>query len=287
MIREIILFAALTGPAYALVAPKGSTFDSHIQHVVYNADDVVLVHVAIGGATRLVFSESEEVLDVASGFSKGWDFANKRNLLYIKPKTVPGDEGNNTTPKPGLWNTNLLVTTNKRLYDIDLRLVSGKQRSHVSSRVQYSYPAETNQADQKRQAQQALSQKLAEKPAPRNDQYTMAVGDNSEQITPAQAYDDGRFTYLKFPNNRDMPAVFSVAEDDSESLINTHVSGDQPDVLVIHRVAKRFVLRLGESVVGVFNEAYDSQGLPADTGTTVPGVERVVKGELSGEARAE
>jgi type IV secretory pathway VirB9-like protein len=97
----------------------------------------------------------------------------------------------------------------------------------------------------------------------------------SRAIAPALAYDDGNFTYLKFPANRDFPAVFLVAPDGSESLVNTHVEGD---VLVVHRVTQKLVLRHGRLVVGVFNEAFDPDGRPPVKGTTVPGVTREIKG---------
>ena len=38
-----------------------------------------------------------------------------------------------------------------------------------------------------------------------------------------------------------------------------------------------FVLRLGESVAAIINDAFDLDGVPPKDGTTVPGVARVVK----------
>ncbi|MBD4588067.1 TrbG/VirB9 family P-type conjugative transfer protein, partial [Xanthomonas citri pv. citri] len=83
------------------------------------------------------------------------------------------------------------------------------------------------------------------KPAPMNWHYSMQVGKDSEAIAPSMAYDDGRFTYLRFPNNRDFPTVFLVAGDKSESIVNANVDPSVPDILVVHRVAREMVLRLG------------------------------------------
>ncbi|NEK79305.1 MAG: TrbG/VirB9 family P-type conjugative transfer protein, partial [Xanthomonas perforans] len=93
---------------------------------------------------------------------------------------------------------------------------------------------------------------------------------------------DGRFTYLRFPNNRDFPTVFLVAGDKSESIVNANVDPSAPDILVVHRVAREMVLRLGSAVVGIYNDSYNMDGVPTNTGTTVPGVERVIK---SGEVK--
>ena len=52
---------------------------------------------------------------------------------------------------------------------------------------------------------------------------------------------------------------------------------DPDDLLVADRVGRRFVLRLGESVAAIINDAFDLDGVPPKDGTTVPGVARVVK----------
>ena len=88
------------------------------------------------------------------------------------------------------------------------------------------------------------------------------------------AFDDGRMTYIRFPGNRELPAVFQVAEDGSESMVNPRMEGD---LLVVDRVARRLNLRLGSQVVALYNDAYDADGVPPANGTTVSGVERVVR----------
>jgi type IV secretory pathway VirB9-like protein len=68
-----------------------------------------------------------------------------------------------------------------------------------------------------------------------------------------------------------------VAADKTESLVNTHIDPKVPDVLVIHRVAPEMALRLGNEVVGIFNENYDANGVPAISGTTVHGIKRTIR----------
>ncbi len=285
-----IAFAVLLALGAAMAAqaadvPVGSRYDGRIQYVNYNAGDVVIVRALPGLGARIVFAADEEILDVASGFTQGWEFSDRRNILYVKPKSIKtgsGQEAIVMAPEAGKWDTNLMVTTNRRMYDFDLKLLpgggnSGKapQNQRVAYRVEFKYP-EDEAAARARAADKAKAQaKLDEKPAPRNWAYSMQVGDASDGIAPTMAYDDGRFTYLKFPNNRDFPAVFIVAADKSESLVNTHVD---KDVLVVHRVARELVLRLGNAVVGVYNDKYDVDGLPPTDGTTVPGVKRVIVG---------
>jgi len=48
-----------------------------------------------------------------------------------------------------------------------------------------------------------------------------------------------------------------VAEDDSESIVDRHMEGD---VIVVHEVAQRFVLRLADEVVGLWTTRTTSDG---------------------------
>ena len=91
---------------------------------------------------------------------------------------------------------------------------------------------------------------------------------------PTLVYDDGRFTYLRFPGNREVPAVFHVLGDGSESLVNARM---EDDLLVVDRVSRKLMLRAGNAVVGIWNEAFNLDGAPAKGSTTVPGVQRVLK----------
>ena len=112
----------------------------------------------------------------------------------------------------------------------------------------------------------------------------MQVMPQSEGIAPKAAWDDGNFTYLVIPNHREIPAVFKVAADGNkttnneitshETMVNTHMEGDNKDIVVIHGVAKQYVLRLSQQVVGIWNEAYDIDGGSPQHGTLTPHVFR-------------
>ena len=120
------------------------------------------------------------------------------------------------------------------------------------------------------------------KPMVRNSAYSVATGKDSEDIVPVMVFDDGTQTYFSFPNNRPIPAVFQIAPDGSEEMVNARMDTD--DLLVADRVGRRFVLRLGQSVAAIINDAFDLDGVPPKDGTTVPGVARVVKPALSAHA---
>ncbi|EEY03140.1 P-type conjugative transfer protein VirB9 [Brucella neotomae] len=274
------ILITLASPSWATKIPSGSKYDSRIQYVDYNSGDVVLVRALPGVGARIVFAPGENIEDVASGFTQGWEFKASHNILYLKARSMTLSHSNQSidmAPEPGKWDTNLMVTTDQRMYDFDLRLMPGRNNQRVAYRVQFRYPAAAAAAAVAAAQKRVVQARMNARPSPVNWNYTMQVGTNSASIAPTLAYDDGRFTYLRFPNNRDFPAAFLVAEDKSESIVNSHIDASAPDILVLHRVAKQMVLRLGNKVIGIYNESFNPDGVPARDGTTVPGVKRVIK----------
>ena len=53
-----------------------------------------------------------------------------------------------------------------------------------------------------------------------------------------------------------------------------HMEGD---VVVLHEIARQWVMRYGSQVIAIYNEAFDSEGIPPVNGTLIPGVARITK----------
>ena len=66
-------------------------------------------------------------------------------------------------------------------------------------------------------------------------------------------FDDGHFTYFRWPEAVSVPALFLAAADGSESLVNYSV---RDGFQVVEQTAPRFVLRNGKDVTVVINEAW-------------------------------
>ena len=308
MIRFGIALSALglalvPAAAMASTTPTGSIYDGRIQSVAYQSGQVFIVHTAVGIGTSIVLGADEDVLDMASGFSQAWEIVNKRNIIYIKPKSVAAarvDDGNGTgagglsgvtmPPKPAVWRTNLLITTNKRLYAFDLYVGSPMRAAY---RVEFSYPEEiAAKAAAARAASLAATLPIEvtdmDSKAPAlNYAYTMQVGRAAQTITPTAAWDDGRFTYIRFSTSKDLPSVFLRKENREEEIVNSHVEAlakdGEEDTIVVHGVYHQLALRSGSSVVFVNDEKYGAATLAPLEGTTVPGVRRVIKGDLGTE----
>jgi type IV secretion system protein VirB9 len=208
----LIIFTSIS--TFALQAPKASRFDSRVQEVNYNEDNIVEINAYPGISTHIRFAPEETILDIASGFSDGWEFAPRRNNLYLKPKSIKGKNEAILEPIAGKWDTDLHVTTNLRVYTFQLVLHPEGEANKLSNNlkiaylIKFKYPAEEAAKTKLAAQQRAAERQLAQQPLPRNWNYSMQVRRGSEGVAPSMAYDDGRFTYLRFPGNREFPAVF-------------------------------------------------------------------------------
>ena len=108
---------------------------------------------------------------------------------------------------------------------------------------------------------------------PRNSNYWFC---GSDSLKPMSAYDDGVQTRLRFQARSEFPAMFVQNDDGSESLLNFNVEADE---VVIHRVARRFVLRRGQLVGCVVNQSSAGGGARTSNNTSAPGVHRTTTGE--------
>ncbi|MBQ9602140.1 MAG: TrbG/VirB9 family P-type conjugative transfer protein, partial [Neisseriaceae bacterium] len=143
--------------------------------------------------------------------------------------------------------------------------------------LRFHYPTEEEKARRKRAAQQerALNMMvkfgLSKETAQLNYLY---YGKGDKAIAPTAIWDDGRFTYIQYADNRDLPAVYKINPDGSEMLVNTHI---EEDVMIIHEVTEQLVLRLGNSVLGVQNKGYKT-GAYNRLKTNQPDAVRINKG---------
>ena len=266
--------------------------DPRLREVVYDANAVVTVPVKRGMVTLVEFDKGEVITEVAVGqggdCSKpdgAWCVAAQSggHHLYVKAKSA-ADAPNN-----------LAIITDRRSHTLRFVVLSDSDRQTPIYRLAIRSPkpaaASPSLAEKELAAlaslppipppptaQQIVTERLAAKPTVLNTQYALAEGTGSADIVPTLVYDDGRFTYLRFPGNREVPAVFHVLGDGSETLVNARM---EDDTLVVDRVSRRLMLRAGSAVVGIWNEAFDLEGSPAKGSTTVPGVQRVLKPDPS------
>ena len=287
---------ALRGAAFAVAALVArSAFaqadDPRLREVVYDPRAIVTVPVRRGVVTHIVLDADEALTDVGSGLGgdcskpeAAWCIAAQaggRNI-FVKPKStasVPNNLAVVTDRRTHAFRFVVLDDTDKRVPVYRLTVRSPAPRPVAAARPVLwdpapgiSLPVDPPQPSPR----ETVAMRLQARPEIVNSSYTIAQGNASDDIVPTLIFDDGRFTYFRFPGNREVPAVFQVLGDGSEALVNARM---EDDLLVADRVGRRLMLRAGSAVVGVWNEAFELNGVAPVGGTTVPGVQRVLKAD--------
>lgn len=292
----LIIVLLLPVMAMAEIVPNRSEFDSRVRLIDYNPLDVIKLTTFYGVSTHVQFGSTEEIRNVAVGDDLAWNIVPRGNHLFIKPKAKKAD-------------TNVTVVTDKRVYHFALVVQPRSLKDSTAWRdpnlvygLSFRYPEEEAAKLAEEAKQEKIKERLgnvrsklasATKPGvegagqgevgtPEDRGMDHAGSGNydywvagSSEISPTGARDDGRFTYLQFSNNRDMPAIYAVDTAGKEALINTNVEGN---TIIIHRVLPRLTLRKGDAVACIRNNAFDYDGGRDNSlGTIAPDVERVVK----------
>jgi len=243
----------------AQIGTVEATPDSRIRQVMFEDDAIIALRVS-QYPTLIELAPGETILDVACDGNQArplaWDIVWKagRNYLFVEAER-------------GAQPASLTLKTAAHAYLFDLvpdpeaKLLDPRRTAKVTVVLPVPLPS-------------AAPTPVAS-PVRRNQAYSMEVVHEVEDIRPREVFDDGRFTYMRFPNNLLIPVIYrSVPATKAERLVNSHMDGD---VIVLEGVAPLWNLRLGGSLIGVFNENYRIEGLPTDEGSTVPGIRRIIR----------
>ncbi len=292
----LLCIALATGRAGAEQEPAPARTDPRMRYVDYNPAQVVHLSTAVGATLVVGFSPHEAITAVAVTDSKDLAASPRGNFLFFKSKIA-------LPLQPVIVLTSGPVGT--RRYVFDIRTVDaadlGPDAPEVFYSVQFRYPTDDAAARRAAAAAHAaaeqveLRQQLAQAQAQAADAelrlahsemeqrardplggdrnwHYVAQGDRS--LLPLEVFDNGFSTVFRFPGNVRIPAVFVIDPDGKEATPNYAVKGD---LLQVERVARGWRLRDGETVLCIWNLAFDAVGRPPGTGTTSPDVQRITR----------
>ena len=214
--------------ARAADVPRPGRVDPRIQTIAYDPDQVVLLRGTTGYQFMLEFAPGERIETVSIGDALAWQVTPNRrsDVLFVKPVASSGD-------------TNLTVLTDQRRYAFELRVEPPRPGAPILYIARMVYP----------QPVQAVPVQTPPPPeAPPIMAHTAYSVTGSAALRPILIFDDGQMTYFQWAQNAAVPAIFSVAADSSESLVNYVVHGPY---IVVDQVAGRFRLRSGKDVATV------------------------------------
>lgn len=270
IIRHLALVAAvsltgLVGQSHAELIATPLTGDTRLVQFTYDEDNTFLVLAKPKAVTHLQFANDEMLQSVASGDTAQWELTPTKNRknLFIKPK-FEGIE------------TSMTVITDKRTYQFVLRSTADGKKWYQRVSWMYSSSLVLEQdALLDAQANVPMSGGLPEsvqssgirplqptfnlpplnsaggsattlKPDSLRFNYKV---DGDAAFKPTQVFDDGKFTYLRMPQDvQELPALFAVIEGQEYSLVNYTVDGSY---MVAQRLLENAVLKLGKSEVQV------------------------------------
>ena len=271
LIFPIALSLSLVGPVLALQQPSPGQHDARVRTVSYDPTNVVRVNGVIRASTQVMFGDDEEVAHVAIGDSVAWEVAPAGSILFLKPREKHPP-------------TNLQVVTTradgrKRSYQFELSIAETTLADSYFV-VRFAYPGDEIE---RRRAEAAVRNSerggalidqtfdLHHAYGARNWRFS---AQGSVDLEPEAVFDDGKETTFRFAGNREVPAIYLINSDGSESLVPKDVRGA---LVVVHTTAREFRLRKGNIVLCIFNEAFDPVGINPGTNTTSPSIERRAK----------
>ncbi len=218
VLLSLVLAAGFTAAGLAQEPVATSSDDPRFQTILYAPDRVFTLAGAPGYQLSIELSPDEQVQSIALGDSGAWAAvaSRKGDRLFVKPL------------QSGV-STNMTVVTSVRTYHFEL--VSGG--SEAAFNVRFRYPNE-----EARGQQLAESEGFVAAHAP--GRYRIS-GD--KLLRPSSVTTDGRRTYLSWPSDRALPAVFAISEDGSELVADGMM---RDDVMVIDRVVPKLLFRVDQ-----------------------------------------
>ncbi|MDQ8727529.1 P-type conjugative transfer protein VirB9 [Bradyrhizobium sp. LHD-71] len=267
----LMLAVGFAGPVLALQQPSPGQRDTRVRNVAYDPTNVVKVNGVIRASTQVVFADDEEVAHVAIGDSVAWEIAPAGSILFLKPREKH--------PPTNLQVITTRVDGRKRSYQFELSITESSLADSYFV-VRFAYPGD----DMERRRAEAAARGAEREGALIDQTFDLhhAYGarnwrfsaQGTIDLEPESVFDDGKETTFRFAGNRELPAIYLINSDGSESLVPKDVRGE---LVVVHATAKGFRLRKGSDVLCITNEAFDAVGVNPGTNTTSPSIARLPK----------
>jgi type IV secretion system protein TrbG len=222
--------------AEARIAPTREGYVNAIQIWPYSDGALYQVYASPGRVTVIALQQGEELVTVSAGDTVRWIVgdtasgagATLRVNILVKPTRTA-------------LKTNLVVTTNRRTYLLEL---SSTPQAWMAS-VSWDYPKDRMLALQK-QAQQAQASAPVESGMTLEQiRFRYAVSGDSPPWKPLRAFDDGERVYIQFPSGiaqGELPPLFVIGPQGDGQLVNYRF---RSPYYVVDRLFGSAELRLG------------------------------------------
>ena len=220
----------------ARVQPSRANFINANQVWPYSADALYQVYASPEKITDIALQAGEELVSVSAGDTIRW-------IIGDTTSGAAGAEHVHILVKPTRADlkTNLVITSNRRAYHVELTATPQTWMSSVS----WSYPLDqlmilksaAKHADETAPVAQGVALERL------NFHYT--IRGDSPSWKPLRAFDDGEKVYIQFPasiGQSELPPLFIIGADRSAELVNYRV---RTPYYIVDRLFAAAELRLG------------------------------------------
>jgi len=221
----------------ATLEPQARAFVNAAQVYPFSDGALYRLYAAPELVTDIALQAGESIISVAAGDTARWTVGDttsgtgdaKRVHILVKPFIA------------GLT-TNLVITTDRRTYHLQLESTSATAMSALS----WTYPQDELLAIKRAADQQRAATPVASGLAVEQLNFGYAITGDRPNWRPLRAFDDGRQTFIEFPPSLavgEAPPLFVVGPKGDAQLVNYRVSGR---FYVVDRLFDAAELRLGE-----------------------------------------
>jgi len=223
--------------ASAAIEPRADNYFNAVQIYPYAHGALYQVYTAPEQVTDIALEPGEELMSVSAGDTARWILGDtisgigERAQVHILVKPI----------QSGL-KTNLIITTSRRAYHLELHAF---QETYMAA-VSWRYP---DQALVRRKVRERPEQVVPRGPQGlqlERLQFRYDIEGDTPHWRPSRVFDDGRKVYIQFPTRLDQgeaPPLFVLGRDGKSQIVNYRI---RDNYYVVDRLFARAELRLGE-----------------------------------------
>jgi type IV secretion system protein TrbG len=223
--------------AAARIEPVKDGYINAIQVYPYTKGALYQLYAAVNQVTDIALEPGEKLVSVSAGDTVRWVVGDtssgegKDAIVHILVKPIGAD-----------LETNLLITTDRRTYHLEMR---SSQATYMAS-VSWTYPASELISLRKQRAEAEAAATAVADTGVNLDQLRFRYRiEGDAPWKPRQVFDDGAKVYIQFPSGlaqSEAPPLFVIGPDGKPALVNYRVRGT---TYIVDRLFAAAELRLG------------------------------------------
>lgn len=223
--------------AKAAIEPRADNYLNAVQIYPYAHGALYQVYTAPEQVTDIALQPGEELMSVSAGDTVRWVLGDtisgygEQAQVHILVKPI----------QSGL-KTNLIITTSRRAYHLELHAFQETYMAAVSWRYPDQALVRRVRSDQPSQSAPRVPHGLQLERL----KFRYEISGDGPHWRPTRAFDDGRKVYIQFPARLDQgeaPPLFVLGRDGKSQIVNYRV---RDNYYIVDRLFTRAELRLGE-----------------------------------------